>query len=86
MIDRGAIVDERPSPPGIQERLHVGDAPFQLERGGDAVPCLVLVRGRALAVGVEVHEARRQYQSGSVDQDASVDEGLGEGPGPSRRR
>ena len=34
---------------------------------------------RTLAVGVEVDEARRQHESGGVDQDATVGERVGQG-------
>jgi hypothetical protein len=59
--------------------IHIGDAHFHFERGGDAVHGFRAVVLGVLAVLVEIDETGRDHQAGGVDGGAAFERGGGNG-------
>ena len=72
--DARAVVHPRGAAAGGEEGLDLRVAPLEFQRRGDAIHRLVLVRAIALAVHVQVHEARGHHVALHVEgpEDAGV--------------
>lgn len=79
VADRRAVIDQRLRLPLVVPGIHIGDAYFHFERGGDAIHGFVAVVLGILAVRVEIDGARGDYEAGGIDCGAALEREAGGG-------